>query len=409
MSTSRDRILQREARQAVADIIMTHFGADEVEDLLGDDPIDAVVDFEIESDLTGEYLDSEFEDMYFDDIVDDVLDFDDEDEDFLDDEEREMEADEGHIFSGSVSNMGRVQASYGARMGFLKGLGNLIGTAGKGFMQAGGRDILESSLPGADFLLDGGNLASSAGKALGKLASEEVQSFLPPLYVADDVTPSSSVAELDEVELDMEDEFGATCVAGMVARNSLNPRARKACVNAIWRGSKAVKSAPYGRASTFVEDPSSDAKIFPDGQIFDSVYGALSAVPCPACSCVSPGASFGASARDCAVCDGHGAILVPEKEVPDYVSSESYGWVPFLIPLVTAGASAGAQIVKDRKLSKGEDLERRKNEIFERLVAKSVSKDSFDDEDEIEIEESMGYNNFGSDCLMLRALTPKGK
>jgi hypothetical protein len=403
--------MNRAIRSAVADQVSAYFGEDasyDEEDFFEDasydeedffdDSLDSVLDFEIETALNDLFVESELEDLLLDDAVSSVLDDDEEEDD-----------DFAAFGAVDLNRMGRVQASYGARMGFLKGLGKLIGTAGKGFMEAGGSEIVSSAIPGAETFFDQ-NIASTAGKALGQAAASAVEDMFPPLYVADDVTPSDSIVELDEVDLDMETEFGATCVGGMVARCSANPKVRKAAVNSIWRGAKAIKNAPYGRASTFVEDPSCQAVMSGDGRIYDSVYGELCVCPCPGCARVPPNASFGATARDCAVCDGYGAIMIPKNEVPDYASSESYGWVQFLVPLVAAGASAGASAVKKGKTSRSADLQRRKEEILQKLLSKASSEDDdiFDEDVDMEdtLDESMGYD--GSSCVPLRALTPRG-
>lgn len=407
--TSRE--MNRAIRSAVADQVSAYFGEDafyDEEDFF-DDSLDSVLDFEIEAASNDLFVESELEDLLLDDAVSSVLG---DDADFEEDEDDEeyLDGDDAEGFGAvDLNRMGRVQASYGARMGFLKGLGKLIGTAGKGFMEAGGSEIVSSAIPGAEDLFDQ-NIASTAGKALGQAAVSAVEDMFPPLYVADDMTPADSIAEFDEVDLDMETEFGATCVGGMVARCGANSKVRKAAINSIWRGSKAIKNAPYGRASTFVEDPSCQAVISGDGRIYDSVYGELCVCPCPGCARVPPNASFGATARDCAVCDGYGAILIPKDEVPGYVSSESYGWVQFLVPLVAAGASAGAKAAKKGKTSRSADLQRRKDEILQRLLAKASLEDDdgVDEDAEMEdtLDESMGYD--GSSCIALRALTPRG-
>lgn len=434
---SRNRFdLERVVRSQIADDLSAHFGAEDlveadldVDDLdLENHPEDALASFEVELDLIGEELDEEMADMY----IDDALDYDEDFDEVLwgDDEEDEAPADVKLPPS-------RVLESFGLRVapkrpGVLGGVSKLIGAAGQGFLQSpGASSLLKSVTPaGLDLQsLSAAGLANKAGAALGEVASAQIQSFLPPTYVMDEDTPEASVVEGDEVELDTLEEFGSTVASGFVGRMR-DPVAKRAAANAVWRGAHAVKAAPLAPASTFVEDPSCAPELRPDGTIVDAIYGALCPVPCPSCGVLRGRQAFGAVARDCAVCDGFGAILIQEQEIPNWVSSESYGWVQFLVPLVTGGVQLGTSVASAQREKQRADIDARKTQVLERLVHKLHAKENGGEEEglsevapEDAVDESMGALEGDdwedevdwldpdldpADFLLLRALTPMG-
>lgn len=437
--------VDRDTRQVVADVISQHFGYDDdalLELDLEDNPQAALSALEVETAVDDEFIDDEVEDLF----IDDALGYGDEDEleDFYDllyeDDEEDDDEDvpsSRPADSRRRASVSRVREAYGARgRGFLGGLARLVGTAGESFLESDGASaVVDSFAPGAAELIDAGistdALAEQAGKALGRHASQELAAVapmitdmpveeMPPTYVADDETPAESVSELEEVDLDMEESFGATCVGGFVSR-APGPKSRKAVVNSLWRASKGIETAPYGAARTFVEDPSSQPVLLEDGRILDEVYGQMCPVPCPSCARMSRATSFGAVARDCAVCDGFGALLIPEAEVPSFVSTEQYGWVPFLLPLVAGGVDLATKAAAANKASMESAVKSRKDEVLQRLLELKAAKDSGESDEDLEetvesaVDEEMGFFDFDDldadddeEYVVLRALTPKG-
>jgi hypothetical protein len=174
-----------------------------------------------------------------------------------------------------------------------------------------------------------------------KAAVEADAATLPPVYVADTggfqedlaTTREATGAEVEPVgNFTIEDRFGETARVGLIDRQG-RAGARQAANAALARGQDLLASAPASDTAAFVEDGAAEPILYGDGTLWEPVYGAMSAVPCPSCAAVHYGAAQAGSGHDCAVCDGYGAILVPTADAPAW-NGVRYG---ILLPLI-AGA-----------------------------------------------------------------------
>lgn len=153
---------------------------------------------------------------------------------------------------------------------------------------------------------------------------------LPPVYVADSIEARKVVDGLgDDVhsaisgQVPLQEAFGATVHHGWVS-SMRRDRAKDAVVSAIKSGESRLRLAPSDAVAAFAEDVEAEPLLYADGTAWDAIYGRLSAVPCPSCGSVHPEAAFGGVAKDCGVCHGYGAILIPEDDLSMYASALKY-------------------------------------------------------------------------------------
>lgn len=190
---------------------------------------------------------------------------------------------------------------------------------------------------------------------------------LPPTYVVDQVQAQAEPG-VAPVPVSPSVAFGSTA-DGLIHRQR-RPRAKRGVQNAVARSTQALAQVPYGPKSALVEDPGSSPILLSDGRILDEVYGELLAVPCPSCSHMTRQAAYAGLGNDCCACDGFGAILIPQADVPSYFSTESYGFLPLLIPLVAAGAPLVAGGIGAGNAKEERSTEERKHSVMQRLLAK---------------------------------------
>lgn len=243
-----------------------------------------------------------------------------------------------------------------------------------------------------------------------------VRQTLPPVYVADKmgfegdadlIEGRGSVLRGARATLPVEEQFGATALAGFVQGQVRRPAKHAAKVAAKRGATMLAVSSMDSTGAPFVEDPGAEPVLFGNGQIWDSVYGELAAVPCPSCAPVDERAAFGRTGNRCIVCDDKGALLTPTSDVSQWSGGVQYGIVPLLIPLVTAGASAAAPVFAEgakgwlggQKQRKAEDLAEREQEILARLRKK---------EDEVSPEKLAPETVTRVEAEAIPSIVPKG-
>lgn len=154
---------------------------------------------------------------------------------------------------------------------------------------------------------------------------------LPPVYVADTAGARDRLSAGHHGEVSppfsIEDRFGDAAVAGYIG-SQRRAGARRAAERSVATASS-TSAAPSGHGAAFVEDVEASPHLFSDGTILDPVYGKLSPVPCPSCSGCSAEDVEAGHAKDCGICDGNGAVLVPDSDRGMW-SSIRYG---SLVPL----------------------------------------------------------------------------
>jgi hypothetical protein len=165
-------------------------------------------------------------------------------------------------------------------------------------------------------------------------------SELPPVYVADTTGVraclSSGRAKDASASFALEDRFGDAALAGFVGTQR-RAGSRRAAERAL--SSASSQSAPSsGHGAAFVEDVEAAPHLFSDGTILDPVYGKLRLTPCPSCSVCSAEDVKAGHAQHCGLCDGHGAVLIPQEDASMW-SGIRYG---SLVPLVLG---VGAEVV----------------------------------------------------------------
>ena len=239
----------------------------------------------------------------------------------------------------------------------------LFSALGKGIF-ALGQHVVVPALTGAAGLEQGAgvkDLAYQAGSgARTSLSSEDMDDIedapihgdslqSPPVYVADDIgAHEGALSASSELGDDLDrfsglkgtSKFSAAVAEqyGYIGRQPWR-EAKRAADRSTRLGSDALRASSIGESSALVHDPGAKPVVYGNGRIVDDVHGPLCTVPCPSCSRVEYGAMKRGAGKSCLVCDGNGAILVPDGDLPAYKGCVSYGAV--LIPLlISAGASA---------------------------------------------------------------------
>jgi hypothetical protein len=233
---------------------------------------------------------------------------------------------------------------------------------------------------------------------------------LPPIYVEDEqgfdeeFDEQSDMLEDDDITfgLTCEDRYGQSCKYGMVEeqpRDAARKAARRAVKRSIRRMSKSKRKSP----KPFVEDPNARPMLFSDGRIWDSVYGAMNTVPCPSCTRLHPSAVRNGGHKSCVVCEGYGAVIVPESDVDTFLSSPSYGLIPLLLLAGKVAAKAAPAMATPEGQSAVKSLLQRKR--AQRIDQQDEDTDLLEESEEDEIEAKSDAEAFGA---MARCLVPTG-
>lgn len=190
---------------------------------------------------------------------------------------------------------------------------------------------------------------------------------LPPTYVADDEGAEHAVAQQEQepdesAPMAPVDTFGASFSAGCLARQ---PRdgARGAVKAAASFGLVRMRRAARRPFSSMVHDTHARPYLLSSGVVREPVYGRMAMVPCPSCARVRVEA-FGRNGCSCPLCEGHGAILMPDSDVDGYRSS--YG---FLLLGLLGSAAAGAA---GKAFSDGQIFPELREEVGEKLADSGI-------------------------------------
>ena len=160
---------------------------------------------------------------------------------------------------------------------------------------------------------------------------------LPPVYIADDDAAEEILA--DDSNTVSDESFGVSDRFGSTWSNSVDTFGRvagrsAACLAAKYGAARIRRIAPSPE-SAFVQDTLALPILFGDGKIYEPVYGRLQNLPCPSCSQAH-------GANGCGVCEGFGAILVPDTDVDALVAGRShYGAIGLILGIAAAAAAAG--------------------------------------------------------------------
>lgn len=265
------------------------------------------------------------------------------------------EGSEDDRFSAGVQ-VGQANAfSNGAAFGgLIRGTVRLIGSAAQGL--TGTRSAAELAREVGVGIRSGVGLEDLSGRALGEeiaarlsgptepVQVEATAEELPPVYIADDQTFSElDLAEEDlavSEPMELQETFGASCRYGRWSEMP-RARARDAYGAHLEKSSRALRRAPAGTPSVFVHEAFAAPVLRSSGEIYDAVYGRMTSCPCPSCSSVSSASAKKGRAGDCGVCDGFGAVLVPETDLEAW--PVSYGGV--LLGLLGLGATAAPALL----------------------------------------------------------------
>jgi len=334
-----------------------------------------------------------------DDEGDDVMDDEDDEEEselFGEIEQALLEDDEDPIFGvvsfGRVAMANRVRdAKQGAltknegyNEGYRRGVIDALQYAGVSERQAEeaysglftaigkgifalGKHVVVPALSGASGLGQDANvsdLAYRAGSGVreGVSGDEDLDDPIlgdgmqaPPVYVADDLgAHEGALAASAELGADLDNFDGLKGTSrfsaavredyGFIGRQPWS-QAKRAADRALSAGREALVKSPAGDSVSMVRDPGANPVVYGSGRVVDEIHGALCAVPCPSCSHVQYGAMAKGAGKSCLVCDGYGAILVPEGDLPEYKGCVAYGavFIPLLISAATSAAGSGAK------------------------------------------------------------------
>lgn len=374
-----DDALDMGSKRAIADVLSSTFGFDE--DDLGDfedldpSPEEMASDLEVEMMMDEEFMSPILEDLFFDDYEDEE---DLEDLDDLDFDEEPSSPPTSPM--GRVGMVSKVRQEYGRISSSPHGVQAHLPSYQVPTYQVPSHQVPSYQAPGVihglHALIPQVKIATvpSYGAVNGqKQASVEAgPTSLPPVYVADPVTASQIKIGTRPQSLQMETSFGAMADRGIVGCQ-VRPRAKKAAQNAVFRGAQAVANAPFRPPQPFVEDRSASPVLLSDGRVVDTMHGELSTLPCPSCSRMTRKSAYGGQGDDCSVCDGFGAVLIPDSDVPSYTGCSSYGFLQFLAAPVAGLISGHNEAVSQRKATESALVAEKKEKVRQRLLKRLES------------------------------------
>lgn len=372
--------LSRGVHQAAAEALSEAFGLDDdLSGLLDDAPDHVLADAEVDLELDEDSIEPVLEDLFLD------LDDDDDEDSFIENDDGDAPS---SLPPGRIGMAAAARQQYGLFKAIGRGLTGAAKAAGQfdeAYTQA--RTDFPSSAPLYPFMsspspaiplapaLPVPSYPPLAPQVSSVPSVEAGPSSLPPVYVSDPVTADQIAVHTPPQTLKTESHFGASADRGIVGCQ-IRPRAKKAARNAVFRGAQAMSSAPFHPPQPLVEDPSAHPVLFSDGRVVDSMHGELSTLPCPSCARVHSKSVFGATSDDCPVCDGFGAILVPDADVPSYAGCSHYGFVQFLIAPLAKLAAAGQQHQEQQRAAESAAAVQKKGLIHARLMKQLSDKDA---------------------------------
>lgn len=147
----------------------------------------------------------------------------------------------------------------------------------------------------------------------GDAASSDLEGEdLPPVYVQDEALV---VEGLEGPDLELSEAFGACTDYGADLPPHLHAPAAL--------GARRLERArPYSLAP-IVRDDEAYPVLLKDGSLVEPVYGRLHMISCPSCAQAM-------TSDGCSICEGFGALLVPEDEMDGVASTRS--WVGLRLP-----------------------------------------------------------------------------
>jgi hypothetical protein len=134
---------------------------------------------------------------------------------------------------------------------------------------------------------------------------------LPPVYVQDEALV---VEGLEDPGLELSEAFGACSSYGALPRALRVPAARGA--------HRLGRARPYSLAP-IVRDDEAYPLLLEDGSVVEPVYGRLHMISCPSCAQAM-------TSDGCSICEGFGALLVPDDEMDGVASTR--GWMGLRLP-----------------------------------------------------------------------------
>lgn len=249
--------------------------------------------------------------------------------------------------------------------------GSLMALVGSGLLAAGKKFVVPvlqdpAFRAGIKQAGQGAKAALSKTKQTAEVlpaAIEAGKEDLPPVYVSDNAAVSEDVSanpdtfgSLPMQDLPVEDTFGTAVKYGFIGKFSRST-SRDAARKAVFAGQHRLREHAQGEPQALQEDDAAEPVLLRDGSIVEPVYGQLHPVPCPSCNAVGDSAARMGAVSSCEVCDGFGAILIPDSDIDDYGSS--YGLM-FLAPFLVSQHALAKEKEKSEKLKK--KLKREKEE-----------------------------------------------
>ncbi len=135
---------------------------------------------------------------------------------------------------------------------------------------------------------------------------------LPPVYAQDEALVLEG---LEDPNLELSEAFGACLGYG----SAPHPALRVPAARGLRRLGRAM---PYS-LGPMVRDDEAHPMLLEDGSVFEPVYGAMNMIACPSCAQAM-------TSEGCSICEGFGALLVPEDEMDGVASTD--GWVGLRFP-----------------------------------------------------------------------------